>query len=159
MQIKNKVIKVIFIVTICLILIDQLSKFVVKCKYQEPIGNDFINITLVQNSGMAFSLNSGNTKNIVLSIIILLIVMNFIRVQKDLIDLKTAVALGFILAGGISNLIDRVIQGGVIDFIRINHFSIFNLADCYVVIGWILIVIFLIKFNKGIIGGKDCEKQ
>ena len=85
--------------------------------------------------------------------------MNFIRTQKEMIDTKTAIALGFILAGGIGNLIDRIVHGGVIDFIQLKNFAVFNLADCYVVIGWILIVIFLVKFNQGIVGGKRCEKQ
>ena len=95
----------------------------------------------------------------ILTFVILLLIVNFIRTQKEMIDTKTSVALGFILAGGISNLIDRIIRGGVMDFIQVKNFAVFNLADSYVVIGWILIVIFLIKFNQGIVGGKRCEKQ
>lgn len=156
---KNKIIKLIFCVTICLILLDQISKIVLQYKYKEPVGNGFIRITVVENTGMAFGFNSGNTKNIILTVVVLLLVFNFIRTQKEMIDTKTAVALGFILAGGISNLIDRIVRGGVLDFIHIKNFAVFNLADCYIVIGWILIVLFLIKFNKEIVGGKDCEKQ
>ncbi len=156
---KNKTIKLIFCITILLILIDQITKFVIQYKYENPIGNDFISITLVQNTGMAFGFNNGNTKNMILTFVILLLIMNFIRTQKEMIDTKTAIALGFILAGGIGNLIDRIVHGGVIDFIQLKNFAVFNLADCYVVIGWILIVIFLVKFNQGIVGGKRCEKQ
>ncbi len=156
---KNKTIKLIFCITILLILIDQITKFVIQYKYENPIGNDFISITLVQNTGMAFGFNNGNTKNMILTFVILLLIMNFIRTQKEMIDTKTAIALGFILAGGIGNLIDRIVHDGVIDFIQLKNFAVFNLADCYVVIGWILIVIFLVKFNQGIVGGKRCEKQ
>lgn len=156
---KNKTIKLIFCITILLIFIDQITKFVIQYKYENPIGNDFISITLVQNTGMAFGFNNGNTKNMILTFVILLLIMNFIRTQKEMIDTKTAIALGFILAGGIGNLIDRIVHGGVIDFIQLKNFAVFNLADCYVVIGWILIVIFLVKFNQGIVGGKRCEKQ
>ena len=156
---KNKTIKLILIITILLIIIDQMSKVIVKYIDEEPIGNDFIGITLIQNEGIAFGLNSGNTKNMILSIIILLIVISFIRNQKNLIDTKTSIALSFVLAGGISNLIDRIIRGGIVDFIKIKNFAIFNFADIYIVIGWILIVVFLVKFNKGIIGGRDCEKK
>lgn len=156
---KNKMIKLIFCVTILLIFIDQMTKFVIQYKYENPIGNGFLRITLVQNTGMAFGFNSGNTKNMILTFVILLLIVNFIRTQKEMIDAKTAIALGFILAGGIGNLIDRIAHGGVIDFIQLKNFAVFNLADCYVVIGWILIVIFLVKFNQGIVGGKRCEKQ
>ena len=156
---KNKMIKLIFCVTILLILIDQITKFVIQYKYENPIGNGLIRITLIQNTGMAFGFNNGNTKNMILTFVILLLIVNFIRTQKEMIDTKTSMALSFILAGGISNLIDRIMRGGVMDFIQVKNFAVFNLADCYVVIGWILIVIFLVKFNQGIVGGKRCEKQ
>lgn len=156
---KNKIILLILIITILLILIDQISKIVIKSNYEEPIEKGIIGIMLVENTGMAFGFNSGNTKNIILTSLILLIIINFVRNQKDRIDTKTAIAISLILAGGISNLIDRIIRGGVIDFIKIKKFAIFNIADCYIVIGWILLVILLIKFNKEIVEVKDCEKH
>lgn len=155
---KNKIIKSILFITICLIIIDQISKIVIQYKYENPVG-DIVGIELVQNTGIAFGFNSGNTKNIILTSIILMIVINFIRTQKNKIDNKTAITISMILAGGISNLLDRIIKGGVVDFIKVKYFAIFNIADCYIVVGWILLVIFLIKFNKDIVGGTDCEKQ
>lgn len=156
---KNKIIRVIIVITIVLILLDQLSKMLIIKYYQSPIEKGIFGIVLIQNTGMAFGFSSGNTKNIVLTMIVLLIVINFIRNQKDRIDTKTAIALSLVLAGGISNLIDRVLKGGIVDFIKIKNFAIFNIADCYVVLGWILLIVFLIKFNKEIVGGKSCEKQ
>lgn len=152
---KDKTIKLILIITILLILIDQISKVIIQYKYQNPIGNEILGITLIENTGMAFGFNNGNTKNIILTGLILLIIINFIKNQKERIDKKNAVAISMILAGGISNLIDRIIKGGVIDFIKIKYFAIFNIADCYIVIGWILLIIFLIKFHKEIIEVKD----
>ena len=155
---KNKVVLTIIITVISLILVDQLIKCVLQYYYEEPIEKGILTIEMVKNDGIAFSINSGNTKNIVLTVIVLLIVINFIRNQKDRIDETTLIALGLILAGGISNLIDRIVHGGVIDFIKIEDFSVFNIADCYVVIGWILIIINFIKINKELIGEKKCEK-
>ena len=150
---ENKILKLILGITILLILLDQMSKIVIQYYYNEPIG-----IMLIENTGMAFGFNSGNTKNIVLTLLILFIIVNFIRNQKDRIDKKTAIAISLILAGGVSNLIDRIARGGILDFIKIKHFAIFNIADCYIVIGWILLVIFLIKYNQEMVGKKDCEK-
>lgn len=156
---KNKILKLIVVLTILLICIDQISKVVIQYNYEAPIGEGFIGITLIENTGMAFGFNSGNTKNMILTALILLLIVNFIKNQIDRIDAKTAVALSLILAGGISNLIDRIIRGGVVDFIRVRGFAIFNIADCYIVLGWILMVIFIFKIDKEIVGGKNCEKQ
>ena len=151
---KNRIIKLILIITICLIIIDQISKVVIQYRYENPIGN-FIGIELVQNMGMAFGLNSGNTKNIILTSYIIVIIINFVKNQKDRIDTETAVAISMILAGGISNLLDRIIRGGVIDFIKIKYFAIFNIADCYIVLGWILLIIMFVKFNREIVLNGD----
>lgn len=156
---KNKMIRRILTITIALILLDQVIKMLVVNYFQEPIEKGIVGIVLIRNTGMAFGFSSGNTKNIVLTIFVLLIVVNFIRNQKDRIDGKTAVALSLVLAGGMSNLIDRILKGGIVDFIKVKNFAIFNVADCYVVFGWILLIVFLIKYNKEIVGGKNCEKQ
>ena len=145
---KENNIKLILLITILLIIIDQMSKFIIQYNYKEPIGTEIIEITLISNTGMAFGFNNGNTKNIILTGIILVIIVNFIKNQKERIDKKNSVAIGMILAGGISNLIDRIVRGGVIDFIKIKYFARCNFADCYIVIGWILLIIFLVKFNK-----------
>lgn len=145
---KNKVIKIILVLTILFIVLDQVSKIIVTKYFSEPCGNDFFKIEIINNTGMAFGFNNGNGKNIFITICVLAIIINFIKSQLDRLDNKTGIALGFILAGGISNLIDRFFRGGVLDFIRIAKFPIFNFADVCVTIGWILLVIFLIKYSK-----------
>lgn len=145
---KNKIVKILVIIVAILIIIDQTSKILVTNLLSETIGNGYFKIELAKNTGMAFGFNEGNIKNIILTIIVLLIVINFIKNQLERIDKKTAVALSLVLAGGISNLIDRFFCGAVIDFIRIYKFPNFNIADMYVIIGWILLVIFLIDFSR-----------
>jgi len=145
---KNKVLKIIILLVIIFIIVDQVSKILVSTFITEPIGNEFIKIQVVKNTGMAFGFNEGNGKNIFLSICVLALVFNFIRTQIDRIDNKTSVALGVVLAGGISNLIDRIFRGGILDFISIYKFPVFNIADILIVIGWILLVIFLIMYSR-----------
>ena len=78
---KNKIIQLIVIIASILILIDQITKIIITAKYEMPIGTGIIGITLVENTGMAFGFNSGNTKNIILTMLILGIIINFIRNQ------------------------------------------------------------------------------
>lgn len=157
---KNNIVKNIFLITIFLITIDQITKFVIQYKYSNRIiGSSIIKIELINNDGIAFGLNSGNTKNIILTVFILALIFRFIKTQKNRIDFKTSIALSLILSGGISNLIDRIFKGAVVDFIKIEKFAIFNIADCYIVVGWMLMIIFLIIFNKNLAEVKHCKKE
>lgn len=145
---KNKVIKILVILTILLIVIDQASKLTAKNLLGENlIGSEDFGLGIVFNTGMALGFYDGNAKNIVLTSFILIIVCNFIRNQIERIDAKTAVALSLVLAGGFSNLIDRIFRKGVLDFIKSFGVTV-NLADIFVVVGWILLVKFLIDYQK-----------
>ena len=57
-----------------------------------------------------------------------------------------SVSLSMIIGGAIGNLIDRALQGFVTDFIEFDfvRFAIFNVADCFVVIGVILLMIYIL---------------
>lgn len=67
----------------------------------------------------------------------------------------------FVIGGGIGNLIDRVMTGAVVDFFDfcLINFAIFNVADCFVVVGVILMAIYFITDEVKANGktGKDNE--
>ncbi len=140
---KNKIIYM-FIMIISLILIDQISKNVLQYYYKEPVKYGLITIEFIKNKGVAFGINQGNTKNIVITLLIICFILNYVKNQIKYIDEKTSFSLSLILAGGISNLIDRIIKGGVVDFISIKNFAIINVADFYIVFGLFLFIIFFI---------------
>lgn len=137
-----------------LIIVDQISKFLVLnfLTSEKIIIENFISLNLVNNTGVAFGLNSGqNMTNIFIGILFIFIIVRFLISQKNNIDSKTEIIIYMILAGGISNLIDRIIRGAVVDFINVKNFSVFNIADIYIVVGWILFIIFLILYlNKDV---------
>ena len=137
-----------------LIIVDQISKFLVLnfLTSEKIIIENFISLNLVNNTGVAFGLNSGqNMTNNFIGILFIFIIVRFLISQKNNIDSKTEIIIYMILAGGISNLIDRIIRRDVVDFINVKNFSVFNIADIYIVVGWILFIIFLILYlNKDV---------
>lgn len=143
----RKKIVLIVLVMISLILVDQVIKGIIVQNFVDPVGIHLIKINLQINTGMALGLNEGNTKNILITMLILALIFNFAIQQRERIDKNTAISLIFIAAGGISNLIDRFVYKGVVDYIDAVGFPIFNLADIYVVSGWILLIIMVYKYS------------
>lgn len=107
---------------------------------------NFLNlkITLFKNKYLAFSLFFPVVWIIVLSFIFLLIILFLFFREKD--DLNK-LSFSLIFLGGLSNFLDRLFYGFVIDYFHLTflHFSfpIFNLSDVFIVIG---ILIFLKNF-------------
>ena len=146
---KNKNFKALSLITLLLIIIDQISKlFVLKFYSSSIVGNELLGIELVYNTGLAFGFNDGNIKNIILTIFVLIVILNFIINQIERIDKRTIIALSLVISGGIGNLIDRFLRGSVVDFIKIYKIPNFNFADFFVVVGWILLIIFLIDYTR-----------
>ena len=153
---------VIVILVILLIVIDQISKFYIVENIGKEIKNiipNVLNFTYVENRGGAFGIGQNSTMMFVLvNIIILGIIIRFMIIQKDRIDRKTQIILTMILAGGISNLIDRIARGFVLDFIDFSpiiSFPVFNIADILIVIGWVsLAIVTAVYYIQNKDGGK-----
>jgi signal peptidase II len=68
------------------------------------------------------------------------------------IDVMAKLALSFIMGGAIGNLVDRVITGEVTDFLEFHFgtyiFPIFNVADIFIVVGTIILVIYMLFFSS-----------
>ena len=103
----------------------------------------FINITPVQNRGMAFSLLSGQTLALALVTAALIAGLTlWLLARPDAPGLLRA-GLWLIVGGGLGNLYDRLATGGVADFIELAfvRFAVFNVADICVCCGAALVVI------------------
>ena len=146
-EIKNKKTIILIIIGIIIILLDQISKFIIIEKNITIIPS-FLSFTYTENTGAAFNIGSNNLLFIILvNIIILGIIIKFIKERKEDVNFKILISLVLILVGGIGNLIDRIFRGYVIDFIDVNLFDFpnFNIADISVTIGIILLFIMIIK--------------
>jgi len=97
------------------------------------------------NRGIAFSIfEESYTFGIFLNVLGIVCLSIFcINNLKEIKQIK--IPLTMLLIGGISNLVDRVIYGGVVDFIIISVLPMFNIADVLIVIG--IMIIFFKLFN------------
>ena len=123
---------------------DQISKLWA-LRALDPVPRPFLPglyLTLVHNTGVAFGLLKGNPFWLgVLSITVGLAFLVYLaRVRLGWLP---ALALSLITAGAIGNAIDRLGRGWVIDFLDIGPglWPVFNLADSFVVIGVILLLL------------------
>ena len=130
------------IIAVLLLIIDIISKWLVQNllllnQSVEVIGN-FFNLTYVKNTGAAFSIFTGQ------KIVLIGVFLYYINSQKITRNIEI-ISYGLVLGGALGNLIDRICYGYVIDFLDFNLFGynypIFNLADCFIVIGFILLII------------------
>lgn len=99
-----------------------------------------------ENYGAAFSILQHRTGLLVGVTTAVLIAVLVLLVSRKVSHPLMIVSLCLIFAGGVGNLIDRVLRGFVVDyiyFVPIN-FPVFNLADCCVVSGTILLVVYLL---------------
>lgn len=131
----NKFDIAIILIVIAIIVIDQISKIII-----QKVGN--INIEQNTYSISEEDPNSG-MMYIVTNLIIIVIITRFMLSQNQFIDKVLKVFLSFIIAGGISNLIDRIVRGYVLEWINISKIDwlpMFNIADIFVLVGWILVV-------------------
>lgn len=177
--------KVLYI-TFAVVLVDVVTKILVKGIHlpfagiqlegipygsRIPIIGDFIQLTFIENPGMAFGIEVANKEYLALFIIIASVglLVYLYKIRKESFWLRMPLAL--ILAGAIGNLINRVffgvlfgyaplLKGNVVDFIDVDFFDlqifdynmnrwpIFNFADIAVTTGVVFLLIFYSKATE-----------
>lgn len=105
--------------------------------------NDWLIFNFVPNRNIAFSLPvNGLGLNIIIGIVIIGITIYLSLVKLNNLE---KISLFAILLGAISNLIDRLQYGYVIDYFDLKWFTIFNLADVLISLGTVLLIYSLFK--------------
>jgi len=156
---KNK-----YVVIFTLIIVfDQISKFIIKANLGRSaphrivtVIKDFFVIRYVENQGAVWGIFSNPGHSIipkivtVLSVVALVIVIYyFLKIGSECV--WELVSLSFIIGGAVGNIIDRIVQGYVVDFldvfIKSYHWPTFNVADSFISIG-VIVLIFSIWRGK-----------
>lgn len=160
--ISSKYKKMLFIVLPILafiLLADLLTKYFVNKNMALGAEKDFIpgfiNFVNVHNNGAAWNMLSGNQIFLIVFTFIFLAAYGYFYYRESKNNALFHVASAFIVGGCIGNLIDRLAFGYVRDMIHLQFwpsFPVFNVADSFVCVGVILIIIFYIicavKANK-----------
>ncbi len=116
--------------------------------YQRVEVLPFMNLTLMQNHGAAFSFlaDAGGWQRwffIVLTLVVMVLLLRWLRALQPQ-EQGVAVAIALIIGGAMGNLIDRVQYGYVIDFLDFHalgwHWPAFNVADSAITVGAVILV-------------------
>ena len=112
----------------------------------------FLELTHIHNFGVSFGFLSGIVSPWILILIGLLVVGFITYLMFNSKDLLEKWGLFIIISGAISNIIDRIINGYVIDFIYLHisnfYWPAFNFADIYISIGILMVIINIINKFK-----------
>ena len=157
-KINFKTLLINLIIVIAIFLIDRISKIYI-IKIAEIEGtvdiyiNQYLNFFLIWNNGVAFGLLSFDERiayNFITAIIVAVIFLILVMVYKS--ENRSVYFLLFILGGSLGNLFDRIYYSAVPDFIDLHynnfHWFIFNVADIFISIGVICLILAEMIINK-----------
>ena len=151
---KNNVTRrtvILLVIIIAWVILDQVTKSLVAGQelgavFFGPVLGLF-DFRLVHNTGGAWGIFAGNPAALgVFSLVVCALLVAYYVWQRNEVNLLQTVGIALIVAGGIGNVIDRFMQGYVVDFIEFSFFDfpVFNVADIGVTCGFALLFIGLV---------------
>ena len=144
----------ILILTAAIIALDQFTKYLVRSNFSVgetlPVVQNVFHLTYVQNRGAAFSIFQDNRIMTVLFPLVAMaacaVLLVWLMKKKEKL---LGVAVALVIAGGVGNLIDRLVRGYVTDFLDFRVFPVFNVADIAVTCGCALAIICVVFLDDG----------
>ena len=157
----NPKFKLVLFLLVAIVALDQASKAIVDrtmpLYHSIPVIENVFSLTYIRNTGAAFGFlaRSGELFRRTFLIGFSIAAIGFILVMLRRLpenEKGLTIALGFILAGAVGNLIDRLLYGEVIDFLDFYwsryHWPAFNVADSFITIG-VVVILFRLALTKG----------
>lgn len=126
------------VVAAAAVVADQLTKWIVSRRLGLGDGVTVLgpfSIHHVQNTGIAFGLFSNSTSVVIVLTAAAVAGMTVFFARSARRHPLLPVALGLVMGGSVSNLVDRVRLGHVTDFLDFDYWPAFNLADTFIVVG------------------------
>jgi len=144
-----------FLITLTIVGLDQLAKFLVKkylvYGYSYSLIGEVLKLTYVKNPNTLFSISLGpNFPYTILGFVLIAVLVVLILHENKL---SYSLIYGLLLGGAAGNIIDRLRMGEVVDFIDVGvsptlRWPVFNLADSAITIGLIIYFIIVLKGVK-----------
>jgi signal peptidase II len=118
----------------------------------------WLELHYITNDGMALSLLSGARWLFVVLAIAFVGVVVWLTVKKIVHKPFELWCLAAITGGAVGNLIDRIATGQVIDMISVPWFSVFNVADIFITVGAVLLVLYILIWDKELLADKKKDE-
>ena len=116
-----------------------------------PFWDGLFHFTYLQNTGAAFSSFQGQQWLFALIFAVFTLLL-LVELRKNSMGFRPLErwCIVAIWAGGLGNMIDRVRLGYVVDMIEVEfiRFPVFNVADCFITCGCVLLIALLVLFNR-----------
>ena len=149
-----------------MLVFDLVSKHILDSSMQigqsSPFLPGFIDIVIVHNEGSAWGMLAGMNVFFIILTFVFIGILVWYTLSENVVHPLYHIALGFIWAGSIGNMVDRIAFGYVRDFLHFEFwpsFPVFNVADVCLTVGVIVflayIIIMLVKHLKNKNGAKD----
>ncbi len=151
---KKKLV-ILISVFIPVLILDQLSKYLINngilLTDKITVVSHYFNIVHIDNTGVAFGFMSGYSALFIIFLTALIITaITYFLFKAKIGSGLFAISSALIISGAFSNLLSRIFQRYVVDFLDFHiygyHWPSFNLADSSVVVGTILLFISVIKY-------------
>ena len=140
------------IIIIFSIILDQITKIIA---HNNLLNNKeiiaiphLLGFTYVRNEGAAFGIFADSRWVFMVFSTVAIAVMLYVLIKDKKRHPLFLVSISFLIGGGIGNMIDRIFRGYVIDFFKFLFvkFAIFNVADCFVTVGAVLLFVYLLFY-------------
>lgn len=137
-----------FIIIAVVVALDQLTKYFIQANLELnssiPLIDGIFHITYIHNSGAAFSIFQNKTGFLIaMQLIVIAIVLVYLVKRRRKDHWCLLLSLSLIAAGGVGNLVDRAMNGYVVDFLDFRVWPIFNMADISVCVGCGLLILYM----------------
>ena len=142
-KMKPKEKRIVIILIIALILIDQILKIVLIKTNFKAINARGCGIGVINNTK-----TDNNIAYVLISIVAIMSLVRYINSNNTFVKMNSRIILSFAIAGAISNAIDRLWNGGTVNYMNFTKFTPINLSYVYFIIAWIGMAVILTKYTR-----------